>query len=106
MNKINNTRLITLSDGTGMGDSLIIFETNAPVEELKELERISCQVYIDGGDYENVPIWAEVLTKKGYIFDCIDQHQHVTAYGNSTTWLENKYPKVKESYTIENQPNI
>ena len=33
-------RLITLSDGTGMGDELIIFKTNAPVEELKKLEKI------------------------------------------------------------------
>ena len=32
-------RLITLSDGTGMGDELIIFKTNAPVEELKKLEK-------------------------------------------------------------------
>ena len=33
-------RLITLSDGTSMGDSLIVFETDAPIEELKELERL------------------------------------------------------------------
>lgn len=106
MSITNNTRLITLCDGTGMGDSLIIFETNAPVEELKELEKISCQVYINGGDYEDIPIWAEVLIQKGYVFNCVEQHQHVTAYGTSTTWLENKYPEIKEHYTIENQPNI
>lgn len=30
-------RLITLSDGTSMGDSLIVFETDAPIEELERL---------------------------------------------------------------------
>lgn len=102
----NENRLVTLTDGTAMGDSVLVFETNAPVSELKELERISCRVYIDGGDYEDVPIWARVLNEKGYIFNCIDEHQHVTAYGNSGTWLEDKYSQIKEHYVIENQPDI
>ena len=64
-------RLITLSDGTGMGDELIIFKTNAPVEELKKLEKISCQVYLDGGDFEDVRIWAGVIGEKGYLFEYV-----------------------------------
>lgn len=43
-------RLITLSDGTGMGDELIVFKTNAPEEELKKLENMSCEVYQKGGN--------------------------------------------------------
>lgn len=99
-------RHISLSDGTGMGDELIVFKTNAPAEVLKELERISCQFYIDGGDYEDVPIWADVLSAKGYIFEFIDSHQHVGAYQNSSDWLKQNYPFIKESYVIENQPEL
>lgn len=101
-----NKRLITLSDGSGMGDMVIVFETNAPVEELKELERISCEVYINGGEDEDVPIWADILTQKGYIFDYVAEHQHITPRGDSETWLENKYPQITEHYEIENQPFI
>lgn len=39
------TRYIALSDEPGMGGELIIFETNAPAERLKELERESCEIY-------------------------------------------------------------
>lgn len=99
-------RLITLMDGTGMGDQLIVFKTNAPVEELKELECISCQVYLDGKDSEDVPIWTNVLTEKGYIFEYVDEHQHITAYGSSTDWLDDKYPEIDEHYIIENQPKL
>jgi len=32
-------RVISLSDGTGMGDSVFVFQTDAPIEELRDLER-------------------------------------------------------------------
>ena len=97
-------RRIILTDGTGMGDSVIIFETDAPACELKELERISCEVYINGGDYEDVPKWASVLNEKGYTFEYVDSHQHITPMGTSSEWLEDKYPEIAENYVIENQP--
>ena len=100
---VNKQRLITLTDGTSMGDTIIVFSTNAPTEELKELERVSNDVYHNGGDIDYVPIWAEVLTKKGYVFEFIDECQHVTPFCNSTDWLEEKYSNVKEHYIINNQ---
>ena len=103
---MSTKRLISLTDGTGMGDMVIIFETNAPAKELKELERISCEVYLNSGDYEDVPIWAKVLTEKGYVFDYVAEHQHITAHGTSQDWLENKYSSITEHYVIENQPEI
>lgn len=101
----NSTRLITLSDGTSMGDNLLVFKTNAPVEELKELEKQSCQIYINGGSYDDVPIWADVLADKGYSFELVDSHQHINPFGTSSEWLKNEYPEVKELYVIENQPD-
>jgi len=99
-------RLITLTDGTGMGGTEIIFKTNAPAEELKELERISNNIYANGVDEEDVPIWANVLVDKGYVFDYVNEHQHITAFGTSTDWLEKEYPQIKEHYRIEDQPAI
>lgn len=101
---MNNTRLITLSDGTGMGDELIVFKTNAPEKELKELETASNKYYTDGESCEEVPIWADVLTEKGYAFEYVDSHQHVTAYATSSEWLKENYPDITEQYVIENQP--
>lgn len=54
--KNKNLRLVALSDGTGMGDEVLVFKTNAPVNRLKELEKQSCEVYINGGDSEDVPM--------------------------------------------------
>lgn len=98
-------RLITLMDGTGMGNSLIVFETDAPVKELKELEKISCQVYIDKRDDSEVPIWSKVLSEKGYTFEYVNEHQHITPYGSSSDWIEREYPEIQEHYIIENQPD-
>lgn len=100
-------RLITLSDGTGMGDILIIFSTNAPSDLLRNLEKESCNIYINGGGYDDVPIWGEVLSNKGYTFEYVDSHPHITPYGTSTDWLENHElgSKIREHYVIENQPN-
>ena len=104
---MNKCRLIALTDRTGMGGSVIIFKTNAPIEELKELERISNKVYISGSkNGEDVPIWADVLVNKGYIFDYVDEHQHITPCGTSTDWLSEKYPQTKERYIIDDQPFI
>lgn len=99
-------RLITLTDGTGMGDALIIFKTNAPPDILRNLEIASCNIYIHGGSYDDVPIWSAELAKKGYVFEYVDSCRHVTPYGKSTDWLENHEigSKINEHYVIENQP--
>ena len=39
--KKTEKRLITLSDGTGMGGELLVFRTDVPAEVLSELEKIS-----------------------------------------------------------------
>lgn len=104
--KDDDRRLVTLSDGTGMGDRLYIFSTNAPVEELKKLEDESCKVYLEGRSVSEVPIWADVLYDKGYTFEYVTEHQHVSPYGTSSGWLEKNYPDIKENYVIENQPNL
>ena len=96
-------RFVSLMDGTGMDGMVIVFKTNAPIEELKELERISCDCYINGNE-EEVPIWKYVLEEKGFVFNYVDEHGNVTPYGTSTTWLEDKYPEITEHYCIENQP--
>ena len=106
MKNNENLRLVILCDGTSMGDEMIIFKTNAPIERLKELENQSCQVYIDGGSYDDVPIWADILTDEGYAFEFLDEHQHVTPFVSSCEWLEDKYPEVTEKYIIENQPEL
>lgn len=99
-------RLITLSDGTSMGDELSVFKTNAPVEELKKLEDESCKVYLNGGNDEDVPIWANVLANKGYVFEFVDSHAHVNPFDTSTEWLKKNYSQITEHYTIENQPEL
>ena len=106
MKNNENLRLVILCDVTSMGDEIIIFKTNAPIERLKELENQSCQVYIDGGSYDDVPIWADILTDEGYAFEFLDEHQHVTPFASSCEWLEDKYPEVTEKYIIENQPEL
>lgn len=99
-------RLITLSDGNGMGDELYIFETDAPVERLKELEKVSCDAYINGNGYDDVPHWASVLKSEGYAFDFVDSHAHINQWNSSGIWLENEYPKITEHYEIDNQPEL
>lgn len=103
---MEDIRLIALADGTSMGDMIIVFKTNAPVERLKELEKQSCQIYIDGGDDENIPIWANVLSSEGYVFEYVDEHLHVTPYRSSSEWLEDEYHQITEHYLIENQPHL
>lgn len=96
-------RYIALSDGTRMGDNMYIFRTNAPVEELKALEKVSCEAYINDTEY---PVWEEVLNDKGYSFSYIAEHRHVTPLGTSDMWLKTEYPSITEQYVIENQPEI
>lgn len=97
--KFVGSRLISLSTGNGMGDDLIIFETNAPQELLKELEKESCEIYKQ--DSSEVPIWADVVEEKGYKFNYISHSQNVTPYGTSSSWKERNYPYVTEQYWIE-----
>lgn len=44
-----------------MGGELLVIRTDAPAEVLSELEKISCEIFINGANYEDVPIWADVL---------------------------------------------
>ena len=87
---MNKLRPIALMDGTDMGGMTIVFNTNAPDKELKKLEKI----------------WKSVLESKGYVFDYVDEHNHITAFGTSSAWLREKYPKITECYCIENQQII
>lgn len=104
--KKTEKRLISLSDGTGMGGELLVIRTDAPAEVLSELEKISCEIFINGSDYEDVPIWADVLEEKGYEFTSIDSCTHVTAYGTSSDWLEETFGEINEKYVIEDQPDL
>lgn len=104
--KKTEKRLISLSDGTGMGGELLVIRTDAPAEVLSELEKISCEIFINGSDAEKVPIWADVLEEKGYEFAYIDSCTHVTAYGTSSDWLKETFGEINEKYIIEDQPDI
>lgn len=104
--KKTEKRLISLSDGTGMGGELLVIRTDAPAEVLSELEKISCEIFINGSDAEKVHIWADVLEEKGYEFAYIDSCTHVTAYGTSSDWLEETFGEINEKYIIEDQPDI
>jgi len=103
---MDKLRLITLTDGTDMGGIMIVFKTNAPTEELEALEKISNDVYLNGGDEEEVPIWKNVLEAKGYVFEYVDEHPNINAFDTSDGWLEKKYPQISEKYVIENQPEL
>ena len=63
--KKTEKRLITLSDGTGMGGELLVIRTDAPAEVLSELEKISCEIFINGANYEDVPIWQNEVVASG-----------------------------------------
>lgn len=39
-------RNIALSDGDGMAGELMVFKTDVPEDELKKIEKISCQIFI------------------------------------------------------------
>jgi hypothetical protein len=95
----NETRLIALSDSPGMDGELVILRTNAPVERLKVLEVESCKAYTNDTD---VPVWAGVLEKEGYICDIVDSHSHVTPYETSFVWKAKCYPYITECYDIDN----
>lgn len=99
-------RLIALTNGTGMGGELIVFSTNAPKERLQALEKESCDVFLNGGDMEDVPLWYEVLEKEGYVFSYEDSHSNISVYGTSAEWLKEKYPDITEQYVIEDQPEL
>lgn len=101
----NTERLISLSCGTGMGDFIYIFKTNATANELKALEKKSNEIYLNGGSEEDVPIWAFAVMELGYTFEYVDERQNVTPYGTSKEWLEEKYAHITEHYEIENQPD-
>lgn len=92
-------RLVTLQDGTGMGGELIVFRTNAPVDELKKLEYESCQCHINRVDDEDIPIWQNELEAKGYTFAHIDSHENVTTSGTSDEWMQEKYPDIEENWS-------
>ena len=73
------------------------------MDEDDEPQKISNDVYANGGGYEDVPIWEEVLTDKGYEFDHVDSHEHITPYGTSAEWIKDKYASIDEHYEIDNE---
>lgn len=63
--KKTEKRLITLSDGTGMGGELLVFRTDAPAEVLSELEKISCEIFINGANYEDSSYMGRCFKREG-----------------------------------------
>lgn len=98
-NMIELPRYIGFSTGETMGDEMIVIETNAPKERLKQLETESCKLYTLE-DYENIPRWIEVLVKEGYKAEFIDFSPHITPFHSSREWLEEYFPEVDEIYHI------
>jgi len=98
-------RYIGLKDGTSAEDNLIIFDTNAPKRELEELERISCEIYKNGGTERDIPVWANQLIVKGYLFKYINSHKNAREDETAKEWQEELYPDI-EIYTIENHPKL
>ena len=109
MNETNtsNERYITLCDGTCMGDELLIFITDAPIDELKKLETLCNDMYKQEKNPET-PIWSDVLTSLGYKFEFVDSHAHITPFSSSSEWIASHevYSKITEHYILENQPNL
>ena len=103
---MDGQRLITLTDGTGMGGITIVFKTNAPIEELKELEKISNEVYLNNGDEDDIPDWSTVLEEKGYTFEFVDECMNVEIGGTADEWLVEDYPMIQEHYVIDDQPEL
>lgn len=93
---MSDERLIGIVDGDGMGGYVYIIKTNAPKSRLSELEQECSYCNCD-----DMPDWAEVLTEEGYTYTYIDECRHVTPYGTSEEWLEDKYPGVIEMYYID-----
>lgn len=69
------------------------------MERLKALEVESCKAYTNNTD---IPVWAGVLEKEGYICDVVDSHSHVTPYETSFVWKAKCYPYITECYDIDN----
>lgn len=98
-----NRRFIGVSNGSSMAGTMIIYETDAPATELKELEEKTNRINMDENSYEDVSNWFEPLKSKGYVFNYVAEHDHVSPYGTSKMWLENIYSDIQELYYIENQ---
>ena len=79
------------------------FQQMLQKEELKGLERISCELYMIRYDESDIPVWDDELEEKGYVFSILDSHQHISQYGSSREWKLEKYPEINEHYQIENQ---
>lgn len=81
-------RLIAIAHGTKVRDELTIWKTNAPDKRIRELGYISTEVYMDGGDYGDLPDLHRILTGEGYSF------QFVGCYINMPT----SWNKPEEAY--------
>ena len=94
-----NTRYITLSDGTSMNGELIVIRTNAPVELLKELENLSNVAYKNDDD---VPLWWREVENKGYEYQNIDSCRNITPYCTSKEWLASheEWRNIEEHYVV------
>lgn len=80
------TRYILLYDGLGMDGQAIKVETNAKIEELKQLEEDN-----DG------TIWADYCKEKGYIFNIIEARKNMSPYGTS----RGVFTDIDEAYVLE-----
>ena len=91
-----SVRFVILSGGNVMGAELVIFKTDAPKERLQALEKECSDLYANGANDYDVPLWTEILADEGYSFEPVASHEMET----SKEWLEENYPKVNERYII------
>ena len=90
-----------------MGGELLVIRTDAPAEVLSELEKISCEIFINGANYEERSYMGRCFEKRrGMNLTYIDSCTHVTAYGTSSDWLEETFGEINEKYVIEDQPDL
>ena len=97
----NPCRYVAVSDGCGMGDSVYVFITNIPAETLKAFERFCQELSKIGYESDEMPNWAKTLDNDfDHVFEYVSDHQHVSPYGTSSDWLEDRFPEINEYYKL------
>ena len=94
-----NKRLIAITHGTKLYDELTVWETNAPRKYIDPLTLISTEIYLDGGNYGDIPDLYRILTSEGYLFELVDRYQHTpTSWKNPWDAEENSKEKAKKEH--------
>ena len=95
----NNLRYIVLNDETGMSRVTHVLKTNAPKTDVNTL--IDTINYLRKQNENDVPNFTDSITNKGYVCEYITDHQRISLYDTSGSWLESVYPEIEEIYTIK-----